>query len=90
MYNILLAAVNHRTTAEAFICERGEYIYFYERDRKGIRARREDNYPAEKILGAVNASRAAVVKGKPGASLSHYSYVRHPNRAGLPVCLREL
>lgn len=38
-----------------------------------------------KILEAVNASLAAVVKEKPDTSLSLYSYVRHPNRTRLPT-----
>lgn len=46
-----------------------------------------DNYPAENenSRGSKRLARAAVVKGKPGTSLNLYSYVRHPNRTGLPA-----
>ena len=69
--------------------KQGESVYFY--DHKSIRVDRCGASeiiirPRMKILGAVIASCAAVVKGKPGTSLNLCSYVRHPNRTGLLAC----
>lgn len=87
---IISAAEN--SMAVVFICERGKDIYIFTIARVFIAGRCDASgiiiRPRMKILGAVNASRAAMVKGKPGTSLSLYSYVRHSNRTGLclPAC----